>query len=111
MVPERAAALISCAPPIPPEPDLSFFVLADRIFLARDQRRGGPLWPFGPGRKGLEAVGLTLGSANVRTLLTAERSAASRAGLCLGGVSVSLTSSSKRRVPSWVSKRRDAESR
>ena len=32
MVPERAAALISFAPSIPPEPEVHFVALADRIF-------------------------------------------------------------------------------
>ena len=39
-----------------------------------------PLRPLWPGRQCLEVVELTFGSANVRTLLPTERSAASRAG-------------------------------
>ena len=60
----------------PPEPEVPFFTLADRIFWQgiKDER------PFRPGRQCLEVVELTFGSANVCTLLPAERSAASRAG-------------------------------
>ena len=74
MVPERAAAPISCAPSIPPEPEAPFFALADRIFW-----QGRFVEAFSPWQY-LEVVELTFGSANVRTLLPAERSAASRAG-------------------------------
>ena len=39
MVPERAAAFISCASSIPPEPEVPFFTLTDRIFECRTQAR------------------------------------------------------------------------
>ena len=57
MVLERAAALISCAQSIPPEPE-------DEV---------DPLRNFRPGRQCLVVVELTFGSANVGTLLPAER--------------------------------------
>ena len=67
------------------------FLYAGRSdLLAKNQGRG-PLWPFRPGRQCLEVVQLIFGSANVRTLLPAERSAASRAGLpALSGRRVDL---------------------
>ena len=80
MVPERAAALISCAPSIPLEPEVPFVTLADRIFWQGIKDEVGPLRPFRPGRQCPEVVEPILGSANVRTLLPAERSAVSRAG-------------------------------
>ena len=79
MVPERAAAFISCASSIPPQPEAPFFTLADRIFWQEVKDEVHPLLPFRPGRQALEVVELIFGSANVRTLLLAERSAASRA--------------------------------
>ena len=39
MVPERAAAFISCASSIPPEPEVPFITLTDRIFEWRTQAR------------------------------------------------------------------------
>ena len=80
MVPERAAAFISCASSIPPEPEVPFFTLADRIFWQKIKDEVDPLRPFRPGRQCLEVVELIVGAANVRTLFPAERSAASRAG-------------------------------
>ena len=56
------------------------FTLADRIFWQGIKDEVDPLRPFRPGRQCLEVVELIFGSANVRTLLPAERSAASRAG-------------------------------
>ena len=63
MVPERAAALISCAPPIPPEPEVPFFTLANRIFWQGIKDEVDPLRPFRPGRQCLEVVELTFASA------------------------------------------------
>ena len=80
MVPERATALISCAPSVPLEPEVHFVTLAVRIFWQWVKDEVGPLRPFWPGRQCLEVVELTFGSANVRTVLPAERSAVSRAG-------------------------------
>ena len=80
MVPERAAALISSAPSIPPEPEVPVFTLADRIFWQGIKDEVDPLRPFRPVRQCLEVVELIFGSANVRTLLPAEHTAASRVG-------------------------------
>ena len=52
----------------------------DRIFWQGIKDEADPLRPLRPGRQCLEVVELIFGSANVRTLLPAERSAASRAG-------------------------------
>ena len=111
MVPERAAAFISCASSIPPEPEVRFFTLADRIFWQKIKDEVDPLRPFRLGRQCLEVVELTFGSANVRTLLPAERSAASRAGPPAMTGRLSLTSSTRRGFPSWVFRRLDAEDR
>ena len=70
---------VSCAPSISPEPEVPFFTLADRIFWQGINDEVDPLRPFRLGRQSLEVVELIFGSANVRTLLPAERSAASRA--------------------------------
>ena len=80
MVPERATALISCAPSVPLEPEVHFVTLAVRIFWQWIKDEVGPLRLFRPGRQCLELVELTFGSANVRTVLPAGRSAVSRAG-------------------------------
>ena len=106
MVPERAAALISCAPSIAVEPEVLFVTLADRIFLQEIKDEVDPSRPFLPGRQRPEVVELTFGSANDCTLLSAERSALPP---CQGGGSISLTSSIKRGFPSWVFRRHDAE--
>ena len=114
MVSERAAALISCAPLIPPEPEVPFVTLDDRIFWQRIKDEVDPIRPLRPGRQCLEVVKPTLGSANVRTLLPAERSAVSRAGppsTCLGRASISLTCFIRRGCPLWVFRRHDAEGR
>ena len=73
MVPERAAALISCAPPIPPEPEQRSIALADRIFWQEISDKVDPLRPFRLGKQDAEMVELTSGSANVRTMLPAGR--------------------------------------
>ena len=90
MVPERAAALISCTPSFPPESEVPFLTLADRIFWQGIKDEVDPLRPFRPGRQRLEVVELIFGSANVRTLLPAERSAASRAPHAMTGRRVDL---------------------
>ena len=71
--------LAAGASSIPPQPEAPFFTLADRIFWQEIKDEVDPLLPFRPGRQSLEVVELIFGSANVRTLLPAERSAASRA--------------------------------
>ena len=81
MVLEQAIALISCAPSFPPESEVPFLTLADRIYWQGIKDEVDPPRPCRPGRQCLEVVELIFGSANVRTLLPAERSAASRAGL------------------------------
>ena len=43
VVPEQAAALISCAPSIPPDPEVHFVTLADRIFWQRIKDEVDPL--------------------------------------------------------------------
>ena len=115
MVAERAAALISCAPSFPPESRGTFpYRLADRIFWQGIKDEVDPLRLFRPGRQCLEVVELIFGSVNVRTLLPAERSAASRAGPpAMNGRSVDLADqrSIRRGFPSWVFRRRDAEDR
>ena len=80
MVPERAAALISCALSFPPESEVPYLTLAGRIFWQGIKDEVDPFRPFRPGRQCLEVVELVFGSANVSTLLPAERSAASQAG-------------------------------
>ena len=80
MVPKRAAALISCAQLTLPGPEPRSSALADKIFWQRIRDEVDPLRPFQPGKQSAEMVEITLGSANVRTLLPAERGAASRAG-------------------------------
>ena len=113
VVPERAAALVSCAQPILPEPELCSIALADRIFWQGIRDEVDPLRPFQLGKQSAETVGLTFGSANVRTLLPAERSAASRAGpRAMSGRRVGLTDQLQQAgFPSWVFTTRDAESR
>ena len=103
MVPERAAALISCARPILPEPEQCSSALADRILGKRSATRLATLKPFWLGKQSAETVELTLGSAIVRTQLPAKRSAAYCSALlpCLGGVSASLTNSSRQGFLSW----------
>ena len=51
MVPERAAALISCAPSFPPESEVPFLTLAGRIFWQGIQDEVDPLRLFRPGRQ------------------------------------------------------------
>ena len=80
MVPERAAAFISCV--VDSSTARGTFLYAGRSdLLAKIKDEVDPLRPFRPGRQSFEVVELILGSANVRTLLPAERSAASRACL------------------------------
>ena len=56
------------------------FTLADRIFWQKIKNEVDPLRPFRLGKQCLEVVEFIFGSANVHTLLPAERSAASRGG-------------------------------
>ena len=60
-VPEGAAALISCAQPILPEPGPRSVALADRIFWQGIRDEIDPLRPFRPGSRSAETVELTYG--------------------------------------------------
>ena len=72
-----------------------------------------PLRPIRSGRQSLEVVELIFGSANVRTLLPAERSAASRAcPPAMTGRHVDLADQLHQAgFPSWVFTKHDAEDR
>ena len=91
MVPERATALISCAPSVPLEPEVHFATLAVRIFWAVDQGRGRSVEAFFGWQTVSRGGGAYFWLRQRPHVLPAERSAVSPAGpLAMSGRRVDL---------------------